>query len=69
MTGIKTEGVGSSTASHLNLTRTLADVWADEEAQATRRRHRRQGRPVFEPRRVTIRGTPEGWPVAKRQTP
>lgn len=30
--GIKTDGIGSYTSSHLNLTRTLADVWASEWA-------------------------------------
>lgn len=32
-TGIKTSGIGSRTRSHLNLTRSLADVWAEEAAK------------------------------------
>lgn len=41
--GIETNGIGQPCTSHLNLTRSLADVWA-EEAEAAKR-------PVHVPRR------------------
>ena len=33
-TGTKTNGIGNRTTEHLNLTRTLADVWREEDERA-----------------------------------
>lgn len=49
MTAIKTNGIGQHTTSHLNLTRTMADVWRDEELRSERKQRwcnpRRPGTP------------------------
>lgn len=37
-TGVRANGIGQKTAAHLNLTRTLADVWAADDVRKARRR-------------------------------
>ena len=54
--GIKTDGIGSSTTSHLNLTRSMADVWALDSA-AKRAEQSEKRRSTYRPRKL---GRPPG---------
>lgn len=55
--GSPTDGIGRSSASHLNLTRSLADVARDELVKTIRTKKAR-GRPVgpSEPKRIPFAG-------------
>lgn len=63
MTAIQTKGIGVRITSHLNMTKTLEEAWAEQAKP-------RRWEPTEPPYpRIVIMGTPEGWPPAKRQTP
>jgi hypothetical protein len=61
-TGIVTNGEGKPCVSHLNLTRTMADVW--REKPPARRDAGKGHQP--EPPRVRIMGRPPGPPELQR---